>query len=84
MPEAPFLIVGTKQDLRNDANFASSNQVSTQDGETLAKETGAKTYVECSALTQDGLKNVFDGAIRWALDSSKKSGGKQGCSCILL
>lgn len=60
VPDAPFLIVGTKMDLRNDANFSAQNQIRTVEGENLAKELGAKAYVECSALTQDGLKNVFD------------------------
>ena len=34
--------------------------VSTEQGKRLASELGAITYVECSALTQEGMKNVFD------------------------
>lgn len=34
--------------------------ISTEMGERLARELGAVRYVECSALTQRGLKNVFD------------------------
>lgn len=49
-PGVPFIIVGTKLDRRNNSS------VTIQQGEALKNELGAFKYVECSALTQDGLK----------------------------
>ena len=34
--------------------------MNTEQGKRLASELGAVAYVECSALTQEGMKNVFD------------------------
>ncbi|KAE8185533.1 hypothetical protein CF336_g7366 [Tilletia laevis] len=73
-PGVPCLIVGTQVDLRDDPatvdKLARSKQrpVSFDQGERLARELGAVKYVECSALTQKGLKNVFDEAIVAALE----------------
>jgi len=80
VPDAPFLLVGTKADLRNDAEVLKKvgNPLTKADGESLSKELGARCYVECSALTQEGLKNVFDEAIRAALNKDKK-GKKKPC-----
>ena len=67
-PGVPCLIVGTQVDLRDDPQVMEKLQrqkqrpVAPEQGERLARELGAVKYVECSALTQKGLKNVFDEA----------------------
>jgi len=80
-PDVPFLIVATQIDLRDDSDvvekLAKQKQrpVTTEEGETLAQQLGAAKYVECSALTQEGLNNVFDEAInatlKWPVDQPK-------------
>ena len=65
-PGVPCLIVGTQVDLRDDQSVRDklANQkmvpVRKEDGERMAKDLGAVKYVECSALTQYKLKDVFD------------------------
>jgi cell division control protein 42 len=60
-PKAPFLLVGTKEDLRDDAStiekLATVGQkpISVKAAEKLARELGAVKYLECSALTQVGI-----------------------------
>ena len=46
--------------------------VTTAEGEALAKTLGFARYLECSSLTQEGLKLVFDAAIQAALESKEK------------
>ncbi|CAK9785297.1 unnamed protein product [Cutaneotrichosporon oleaginosum] len=87
-PGVPCLIVGTQVDLRDDQGhldkLARQKQrpITTEQGERLAKDLNAVKYVECSALTQRGLKNVFDEAIVAALEppAIKKKKGK----CLVL
>ena len=55
--------------------------VSTDTGDKLATQLRAVKYVECSALTQKGLKNVFDEAILAALEPPAPTGKKP---CTLL
>jgi cell division control protein 42 len=65
-PGVPCLIVGTQTDLREDSGVREKlarqkmTPVRKEDGERMAKELGAVKYVECSALTQYKLKDVFD------------------------
>lgn len=53
----------------------------------IEEECKAK-YLECSALTQEGLKNVFDEAMRLALQAkapkmSKKAQKSDGKCCLI-
>ena len=91
-PNVPIILVGTKIDLREDKETINRlaekklAPVSHQQGMQLAKEIKAIKYLECSALTQTGLKAVFDEAIRAVLVPSGakgKKGEKKG-SCSLL
>jgi cell division control protein 42 len=65
-PGVPCLIVGTQVDLREDNAVKDKlskqrmTPVKREDGERMARELGAVKYVECSALTQYKLKDVFD------------------------
>ncbi|KAL0171782.1 hypothetical protein M9458_032093, partial [Cirrhinus mrigala] len=55
--------------------------ISPESGEKLARDLRAVKYVECSALTQRGLKNVFDEAILAALEPPETKPKKR---CLLL
>ena len=54
-----------------------------EDGEKMAKDLGAVKYVECSALTQYKLKDVFDEAIVAALEPPQKNTHKTR-KCMIL
>merc|ERR1712107_302352 len=64
-PNAPVILVGTKVDLREDKETLERlrekqlSPIAYQQGLQMAKEISAVKYLECSALTQKGLKNVL-------------------------
>jgi len=78
--KTPFLLVGTQIDLRDDGATV-EKPITYEEGEKLAKELKAVKYVECSALTQRGLKNVFDEAILAALEPPET---KPRRKCVIL
>jgi len=78
-PDTPIILVGTKLDLRTKPEAVQSlkensqEPISKQKGEELAKKIGAKRYLECSALTQEGLARVFEDAVKVILFPGKES-----------
>ncbi len=80
-----MILVGTKLDLREDRETIEKLKlqrmapISYPQGVQVAKEIGAVKYLECSALTQKGLKNVFDEAIRAVLCPPQQSRPKKKC-----
>lgn len=78
-PKAQIILCGTKLDLRTDSETLTLLRdrglvpVTAEDGAALAKELGAFAYIEASAVTQEGMKQVFDTAVRCKLNESNNS-----------
>lgn len=89
-PGIPIILVGTKSDLRDDPLMKQSLRnkglsfVDQGEAKSLAKEIGAVEYLECSAMTQDGLKTVFDVCIRAALSAQKEKASKKKSGCNIM
>ncbi|KAK9476805.1 P-loop containing nucleoside triphosphate hydrolase protein [Lipomyces japonicus] len=72
-PGIPIILVGLKKDLRNDPRAIeemrkrSQKFVSPSEAEYVARQVGARKYLECSALTGEGVDNVFEAATRASL-----------------
>lgn len=85
----PILLIGTKIDLRYDRDVIrrlqekSIKTVSYEEGLTVARRIGARNYLECSSLTQEGLKEVFDETIYIALNPVKAK-KKKISKCLIL
>ena len=77
-PGTPFLLVGSKADLLNNPLVRESYAeqdiefVCQEQAPQFAERIGAAGYVECSALTGDGVAEVFEEAIRIVLQSETK------------
>jgi Ras-related C3 botulinum toxin substrate 1 len=80
-PDTPVILVGTKVDLRGneqaEAALKETNEepITKEAGQALADDLGAKRYLECSALTQDGLSAVFEEAVKVVLFKDAGSAG---------
>ena len=80
-PNTPMILVGTKLDLLDDKATIQRLKkrrlapVTREQGKVMQKKIGAMAYMECSALTQVGLRDVFIQAARTGLQG-------MSCTCI--
>ncbi|XP_065256487.1 rho-related GTP-binding protein RhoB isoform X2 [Emys orbicularis] len=82
-PNVPIILVANKKDLRNDEHVRNElarmkqEPVRTEDGRAMAVRIQAYDYLECSAKTKEGVREVFETATRAALQ--KRYGAPSGC-----
>nr|XP_026694094.1 TC10 protein isoform X2 [Ciona intestinalis] len=78
--------VGTQTDLRDDPRVLQElhkkkqKPVNVESGQRRAAKLGAAAYKECSAVTMNGIKDVFDEAIHTVLYPEEKSSEKKNCT----
>jgi len=77
-PDTPFILVGTKTDLREKEDvvkkLAEKNKepISTKEGKKRAKEIKARQYVECSARDLNSVNEMFRTALKIVMDPLKE------------
>ncbi|KAJ4994274.1 GTP-binding protein RhoA (Ras family protein) [Stagonosporopsis vannaccii] len=83
----PIILVGCKKDLRFDQKTieelhkTSQKPVTPEQAEDVRKKIGAQKYLECSAKTNEGVREVFEHATRAALLTRKE---KKKSKCTVL
>uniref|UniRef100_A0A6B2LJL8 Uncharacterized protein n=1 Tax=Arcella intermedia TaxID=1963864 RepID=A0A6B2LJL8_9EUKA len=83
-----FVLVGCKADLREDPGVLrelearNESPVSYEEALQASQHVGATTYMECSALTQEGLTPLFDAALHAALQPPPQTPPDNPCSVL--
>ena len=78
-PKTPFVLVGTKIDLRD----GDKPCISEEEGRSFAADVGAVGYFECSAKTDTGVRQMFDNICEIALSDNKEPKKRNG-KCIIM
>lgn len=87
-PGIPVILCGTKVDLRDDQDTLRRlydkglQPITYQQGLALGREIRAVKYCECSALSLQGLKTVFDEAVKAVLNPPKPERKKPQCALL--
>ena len=87
LPDVPIILVGTKLDLRDDKEEESiaGDSLSIEEGFKMQrKNDNVIKYMECSALTRQGVNEVFEEAARIAALKYKQRNRATQQKCVLL
>ncbi|CAD0050469.1 unnamed protein product [Aureobasidium pullulans] len=83
----PIILVGCKKDLRHDQKtieeLHKTSQTPSPRSRQVKDKIGAKEYIECSAKTNEGVREVFEHATRAALTSRKERSSSRK-KCLIL
>ena len=83
-PLVPIILVGNKKDLRRDSNTIKElskmkqEPVKPEEGRAIAEKINAFAYLECSAKTKEGVREVFETLTRGALQVRQRRGKRCG------
>ncbi|KAF7721854.1 GTP-binding protein Rho1 [Apophysomyces ossiformis] len=89
-PQAPFLLVACKKDLRDDPHTieelqkVNSMPVSYEEAAKVARAIKAYKYVECSSKSGDGVQDVFIHAVKATTETSGKKKKNNNEKCVLM
>ncbi|KAH6946692.1 hypothetical protein HPB50_014606 [Hyalomma asiaticum] len=80
-PNVPTIVLRNKKDMRDDQRtlLGKLATVTPEEGRAMAKKINACACVECSAITKDGVREVFETAMKAALKTKKT---KKKCALL--
>jgi small GTP-binding protein len=78
-PNTPMILVGLKNDLRGQTKEVVDEEVAKK----YATDNGFAGHYLCSAVTQDGLKTLFDSAVTSVINAKNKKPEGKAC-CVVL
>ncbi|XP_073982526.1 ras-like GTP-binding protein rhoA [Rhodnius prolixus] len=87
-PNVPIILVGCKKDLCTDPETIDElksmkrEPIKFEEGVAMAKSIGAYDYVECSAKTKEGVRELFEQATRAALKERKSKQTRWMCKLL--
>ena len=87
-PNVPVILVGNKKDLRNDElmkeklSKIKQEPVKSEEGSLVCERIKAYAYLECSAKTREGVREVFKTAAKAVLRSKTENLPKKKCRIL--